>query len=121
MTVYQLPELTAEIEKKIQSALSEAAGFFRQEIAAGVSRLFCFESDGGEYYAIIRADGSEMVVAVLAGSGCGSQQVTDYIYCMAQGGGFEDIRFHTRREGLSRLLKKFSPVYAETIFKIKVG
>jgi len=42
------------------------------------------------------------------------------IFDSAKAVGCQSIRFHTKRHGLARMIKKFTPEYVETVYRVKI-
>jgi len=121
MTVCQFSALTDYIAGVFGAALGDYREGFVSEIASGDCLLFMFDLPAGEYYAIVRPQGPVLVVCALAGFGSGSQSAIDYLFNMALGGGFDSVRFHTKRSGLHRMLKRYDPREVERVFEIGVS
>lgn len=107
------------------SALIKPAlpGTSRQYIRREVKHAEAGAAMIGKLAVVLRIEGRELVVVAAAGKGL--LPATDAIYQFAQKHGISTIRFHTRRKGLLRHVKKW-PFFlieqrgTESIYRMRV-
>lgn len=108
----------------VHSALLPALGVdineIKQEVISGECMLFLVKPS--KTWVVLRVEGNELVVVAMVGSGAITVSQALYDECVKQG--MNSLRFHTKRPGLARLLKKFNPVLIqqthEYIYKVSV-
>lgn len=85
------------------------------DIEAGRAELFLCP---GRTFAVTRVDGDELVIVALSGSD--AVPLFETAIKIAAANRLRQVRFHTQRRGLHRLLAKFGPVEVERIYRVPV-
>ena len=106
--------LSAEIEQVLKPAFLDDAGVIKHQINQGVAELFRVDNA----FFVTRLEDKELVIVALAGQNL--DQAAQEIFTAAQKVGCQSIRFHTKRQGLARMLKQFKPTYVETVYRVEV-
>lgn len=116
MQIERMREWTVEAEE----GLCYAVGDDRDVIAASVNagRLECFRLMGGAAYMVTRVERGTLTVCCLQGAH--AHQVAEWVFARARELGLARVRFHTRRPGLARLLKRFAFAHYEHVFEARV-
>ncbi|WP_025822966.1 hypothetical protein [Shewanella marina] len=100
--------------QKLAPALGADLRIIQSEVAQGVAQLFVW---GGEYYTVLRAEDTELVI--VAGAGKNAAQYTAEIHLLAKRQGFKTVRLHTKKpDAMLRLgAKKLGYQAQETILR----
>lgn len=80
------------VKKQLSEATKGAKATIKKEITSG--RAHAFITNNKKIALVVRAEGKELVIVALAGSGL-AQVVTEIIN-YAKSRGFESLRFHTK-------------------------
>lgn len=107
-------KLTAEVEKTLEPAFLADADFIKDQIKSGVAELFKVK----RAFFVTRLEEKELVIVALAGENVAL--ASQVIFDAAKRVGCQSIRFHTKRDGLARMLKNYSPEIVETVYRVKV-
>jgi hypothetical protein len=106
--------LTAEVEKVLLPAFLADADFIKNELSLGVAELFRVHNA----FFVTRLEDTELVIVALAGENLAL--AAQVIFDSAKAVGCQSVRFHTKRHGLARMIKKFTPEYVETVYRVKI-
>lgn len=77
-----------------------------------------FTTTNGSYL-ILRVDGDDLVI--LAASGHNGNAMMQACVELARTLKLKNVRFHTAKKGLPRLLSRFNPVEVERVFEVRVN
>tara|TARA_R110001599_G_scaffold287356_2_gene489911 strand:+ start:6188 stop:6532 length:345 start_codon:yes stop_codon:yes gene_type:complete len=105
-----------EISPHVKSAMCGDDSYFEKAIESGQCQAWKFSNS--DLWMITRSEGEELVVCCLEGSGL--KDAAPQIIRAAAVGGFEKIRFHTKRPGLGKMLSGFGFEEFERIYKLEL-
>lgn len=111
-----MPELTEHAEEKLSGIDAELWSGIRNDILAKRAQLFQCPDDT---YLVLRIEGTELVIVACVGRN--SNELMQRCLEIAQGHGLLSIRFHTKRRGLPRLIKRFKPYELERVYRVNVS
>lgn len=108
-------ELSEDIKAALMPALGDSAAFIYDEIENHICQLWEFSGCG---YVVTRCeiDDDDETLVVVAGAGKNLAVVFDYLCAYADQSGMK-MRVHSKRVGMSRMLKPFGFEIDETIYK----
>jgi len=87
----------------------------RLDVEEGIST--CWQID--KIYMITRRENTTLIIVCIGGEGL--QKVAPMIIDAAKKSGCENIRYHTARKGMGRILEKFGAQLEECIYRIKLA
>ena len=94
-----------------------------QQVNRGIAQLWEINTDQGRSWMVSRIEkqsvGDELVICCY--EGCDLQRIAPIVFDHAKQQGFQSIRFHTRRQGLNRLIKPLGFSVYETVFKASLS
>ncbi|MGH1438591.1 MAG: hypothetical protein ACRBBR_00660 [Cellvibrionaceae bacterium] len=86
----------------------------RLDVEEGIST--CWQINN--IYMITRREGKTLIIVCIGGEGM--REVAQMIIEAAKKSGCTDIRYHTARKGMGRILEKFGAELEECIYRIKL-
>jgi hypothetical protein len=107
---------TNEAAEALRNALSCDADIIRQQVERKIAELW--RAENGAYF-VLRREFDTCVVVAYEGSGL--LDVAPYIVECARRAGCKEIRFHTTRPALIRLLREYNPEPMEYVCRVNIG
>ncbi len=102
----------------ILSALGDYVKGAKSECENGRAMCIRFSHQGGEAFAVLRGEGSELVAVAVAGAGL--HFMMPELISMAKRAGYKTMRCHTQRPGLERALKRYGIEQRETVLGLEL-
>lgn len=114
--ILHMPVLTEHAEQKLSVIDAELWSRIRNDILAKRAQLFLCP---GDTYLVLRIEGTELIIVACVGRN--GDELMERCLEVAHAHGLTSIRFHTKRLGLPRLIKRFNPVELERVYRVNVN
>jgi len=105
-----------EIAPHVTKSMRGDEAYFCEAIKRGECQAWRFSLSN--IWMITRSENKELVICCIEGEGL--NQVAPQIIEVAKQGGFESIRFHTKRPALGRILARFGFNERERIYSLEL-
>ncbi len=120
MEIEKLETLSPEHAARLSPLFYTAAEWRAVTNDLATERAELFSLNRGESLAVTFFDTTLNEIVVVAFVGRAVTQFGELIQAVAVNNGATAVRWHTRRPGLARLLKKWNPVDIQTVFRCPV-